>query len=132
MTTQSLTAQPGFLGWPNCEVCSLPLTDDDGVMEVDEALAGEYARAREHDSARYNSGAVVDLASVPLPESAHWRWAHGGCDPESRYSYRIPVERFNTYAKVLHWTWHLSKKGWFRSTDWFGAVSRAWQIDWHA
>lgn len=58
-------------------------------------------------------------AGPALPAPAKWRVFHRGCDPDpDAGSYWFDVERCRTEAHLLHWTAHVMRKPWCRSTDW--------------
>ena len=78
MMAARIAVQPGFKGWPECEVCGRVLTDADGVIEVERgrALQITWARETRHLAMATAADASAGLGEVPLGEEAHWRWAH--------------------------------------------------------
>jgi len=131
MMVASVATQPGFKGWPDCEVCGRPLTQDDGVIEVERSRALQITWAREtrHLAMTSHGQNVANLSDVPLTKVAHWRWAHRGCDSDGSFDYSIAADRFDSYAKVIGWMHHLGDRVWFTSTDWYEAIAKAWTVE---
>ena len=92
MMAASVAAQPGFKGWPDCEVCGLALTHDTGVIEVERARALQITWAREtrHLAVATAGEGAASFPDAALGEAAHWRWAHRGCDAAAAMTTRFP------------------------------------------
>lgn len=131
MMAASVAAQPGFKGWPDCEVCGLVLSNETGVIEVERARALQITWAREtrHLAVATAGQGAASFPDAALGETAHWRWAHRTCDAGGGYDYSIPVGRFDSYAKVIGWMHHLSDRVWFDATDWYEAIAKAWSVE---
>ena len=92
-----------------CNKCSKPIEDGAGYVIVD---AVEADRCEEE-------AVTTPVDMTDAPGRVEWEVLHAGCDPHpERSDYRVAVERMRTPAQVLHWTTHLMKTSWLRSTNW--------------
>ena len=127
--------------WPPCDVCEKPVETPEGVLALrrDELARCSTARKRWETENRLlrqvpEAGTIETMGFVSSrPERARWDWGHGEClslqwpptDEDDRvYEYEIPANRFDTPKKALDWTLHIMFKGFFRDSDWDGAVRR--------
>lgn len=113
-----------------CEVCSKPITDGNGFLQIDEVAANDYERAYETWADRHRTpggGVTYNIAdrSDPPPSKVAWHVFHQDCDPDpENEGYAIPAGRCSTFPQLISWTAHLLEKRWLPNTNWAGTLRR--------
>jgi hypothetical protein len=115
-----------------CEVCGLPIADDEGYVCVsysdlrqrkdaarawDARLAATDPKPKPGERVGY---LVCAAEYVDHPGLVHWRVLHEKCDPASETidDYWIRVHRLRTHAQVVRVTADVLGKKWVGETDW--------------
>lgn len=138
--TGTAPAAPSSQLTPICMGCELPIPAGDGTLHIVMAEVQKVQRA-ELESAERNSGRAEDIWEFIErgPHPARWLVHCDDCNPHATWSedgydpcsgcYSIGLDRCRTWAQLAYWTWHLSGKTWFASTNWNGMLGAIAQAD---
>jgi predicted GIY-YIG superfamily endonuclease len=118
-----------------CEICRLPIEDEEGYLTVDyEKLHAYTAAVSAHDTRmeaahpewsgkRFKTFTLGEL--YDYPDRVEWHTYHLRCDPDPETNdYWIGIERIRTLGQALGWASHLSEKVWLNDTNWSAILRR--------
>jgi hypothetical protein len=112
-----------------CFACRKDIAPGGGVIHIamNEVMRVEQAQTAEREMLRTKAAdgipPIVTVAELRAqPVEVAWQVHCDSCNPHRPGGcagcYWFAVERCSTWAQLVHWTAHLSEKGWLSATDW--------------